>query len=312
MEIQVKDQRKAYIFALIAVFFWSTVASAFKLSLEYLSPLELVLYAVLTSIVVLFGIIVYQNKLNQIKGHFRKNFFMILFLGLLNPFLEYIFLFKAYDILPVQEAQTINYTWALMLTYLSIPLLKQKLHATDFIAGLICYFGVLIIATKGAPLSLEFTNGYGVILALLTTVFWSLYWIYNTKVNVDPVVGIFCNFLISLPFILIYIGVTQGFRVPEIEGIGGAIYVGLFEMSITFLFWLKAMNYTTSTTKIANLIFIAPFLSLILIYFIVKEEILMSTIFGLVLIIMGLLVQQSTSIKNRVTKTKANKNNNVD
>jgi len=300
----IKNQKLAYIFALIAVFFWSTVASAFKLSLEYFTPLELVLYAVLTSILTLFLIIVYQNKLGLIKKHFKKNFFMILFLGLLNPFLEYIVLFEAYDILPVQEAQTINYTWALMLTYLSIPLLGHKLHRTDFIAGIVCYFGVLIIATKGSPLSLDFTNGYGVFLALLTTVFWSLYWIFNTKVKVDPTVGIFCNFLISLPFILVYLAFTEGFRMPEIEGLFGAAYVGLFEMSITFLFWLKAMNYTNSTTKIANLIFIAPFLSLILIYFIVKEEILLSTIIGLVLIIAGLLVQQGGALKDKIKKRK--------
>jgi len=299
-----KNQKLAYIFALVAVFFWSTVASAFKLSLQYLSPIELVLYAVLTSIAVLYAILVYQKKTNQIMKHYRKNFYMILFLGLLNPFLEYIVLFKAYDLLPVQEAQTINYTWALMLTYLSIPLLKHKIHKSDFIAGIICYFGVLIIATKGAPFSLEFTNGYGVFLALLTTIFWSLYWIYSTKVKVDAVVGLFCNFLISLPFILIYLGMTEGFKVPQVEGLFGAFYVGLFEMSITFLFWLKAMNYTTSTTKIANLIFIAPFLSLILIYFVVKEQILFSTIWGLILIIVGLLIQQTYYNQSKPLKNK--------
>ncbi len=70
-----------------------------------------------------------------------------------------------------------------MLTYLSIPLLGHKPKITDLIAGFICYFGVLIIATKGAPFSLEFTNTYGIILALLTTIIWSLYWIYNTKIK---------------------------------------------------------------------------------------------------------------------------------
>ena len=204
----------------------------------------------------------------------------------------YIVLFQAYDLLPVQEAQTINYTWALTLTYLSIPLLKQKLKIEDFFAGLICYVGVLIIATKGDPFSLDFTNSYGVFLALLSTIFWSLYWIYNTKIKADPVIGLFCNFFIALPLIAIYIYFTEGFSIPDIKGIYGAVYVGLFEMSITFLFWLKAMSLTSSTTKIANLIFIAPFISLIFIYFIVKETILLSTIGGLCLIILGLLIQQ--------------------
>ncbi len=296
------NQKLSYIYALIAVFLWSTVASAFKLSLEYLSPIELVLYAVITSILTLFIILLYQKKLNKIREHFKTHFLFILFLGILNPFLMYIVLFQAYDLLPVQEAQTINYTWALTLTYLSIPLLKQKLKLEDFIAGLICYLGVLIIATKGDPFSLDFTNFYGVFLALLSTIFWSLYWIYNTKIKADPVIGLFCNFLIALPLIIIYIYFTEGFSIPNIKGIYGAMYVGLFEMSITFLCWLKAMSLTSSTTKIANLIFIAPFISLLFIYFIIKETILLSTIIGLCLIILGLVVQQLRHLKDKFKK----------
>ena len=63
-------------------------------------------------------------------------------------------------------------------------------------------------------------------------------------------------------------------------------------MGITFLFWLKAMQNATSTAKIANLIFISPFISLIFIYFIVGEEIYLSTIVGLSTIIFGLILQQ--------------------
>ena len=81
------------------------------------------------------------------------------------------------------------------------------------------------------------------------------------------------------------------------SGILGAIYVGLFEMGITFLFWLKAMQNATNTVKIANLIFISPFLSLIYIYFILHEPIYISTLYGLLLIIAGLIIQQRFSRK---------------
>lgn len=183
MEIQVKYQSKAYIFALIPVFFWATVTSVFKIRKLTLSVAELVFYAVLTSVVALFIIVLIKKLSKDVIAHFKKNFKMILLLVILNPFLQYIILFKAYDLLLVQEAQTINFKWALMLTYLSIPLLGHKPKITDLIAGFICYFGVLIIATKGAPFSLEFTNTYGIILALLTTIIWSLYWMYNTKIK---------------------------------------------------------------------------------------------------------------------------------
>jgi drug/metabolite transporter (DMT)-like permease len=206
-------------------------------------------------------------------------------------------LFKAYDLLPAQEAQAINYTWALMLAFLSVIFLKQKLTIKDILAGIICYFGVLIISTKGEPFSLNFSNIDGVLLALLSTVLWSMYWIINTKQKADPIVGLFSNFLVSLPIIIIYFLLTQPLVLPDIKGILAASYVGLFEMGITFFFWLKAMQSATSTAKIANLIFISPFISLIFIYFIVGEQIYISTIFGLTTIILGLILQQFKSSK---------------
>lgn len=252
----------------------------------------MLLYASFASFLILFIIILAQNKLPLVFTHIKHNSFMTLLLGSINPFLYYLVLFKAYDLLPAQEAQAINYTWALMLTFLSVPLLKQKLTFSDIIAGIICYFGVLIISTKGAPFSLNFSNMDGVLLALLSTVLWAIYWIFNTKSKADPLVSLFSNFLFALPIIGIYVYFTQEIEIPDVKAILAATYVGFFEMGITFLFWLKAMQVAESTAKIANLIFISPFISLILIYFILNEPIYISTLFGLCFIIVGLLIQR--------------------
>lgn len=293
----INSQKLAYKYALTSIFLWSTVATAFKVSLKYLSVSELLLYSSIFSSIILFSIILYQKKLNIFKNYIFKNYHKVFISALINPFLYYLVLFKAYDLLPAQEAQAINYTWALTLTFLSVVFLKQKLTIKDILAGLICYFGVLIISTKGEPFSLNFSDYNGILLALLSTVLWSIYWIINTKQKIDPVIGLFSNFLISLPLIFIYFFVTQPLEIPDIKGIFAAIYVGFFEMGITFLFWLKAMQSATSTSKIANLIFISPFLSLISIYFIVGEKIYLSTILGLSVIIIGLLFQQIKSKK---------------
>lgn len=241
--------------------------------------------------------IIYQKKLSAVKIHILGNYKKIFLLGLINPFLYYLVLFKAYDLLPAQEAQAINYTWALMLAFLSVIFLKQKLTIKDVLAGIICYLGVLIISTKGEPFSLNFSNIDGVVFALFSTVLWSMYWIINTKQKSDPLVGLFSNFLVSLPLIIIYFVLTQTFVIPDFKGILAASYVGFFEMGITFLFWLKAMHSAVSTAKIANLIFISPFISLIFIHFIVGEEIYLSTIFGLSIIILGLVLQQFKNSK---------------
>ena len=299
-----KSDQVAYKYALIAVFLWSTVATAFKFSLQYLSVIELLLIASVTSFFILLLVLILQKKTHLVYTHIKQNFILVLILAALNPLLYYLILFQAYDLLPAQEAQAINYTWALTLSLLSVFFLKQKLRLIDIIAGIICYFGVLIISTKGSPFSLDFSNSEGVLFALLSTIIWSLYWIFSTKLKVDSTVSIFTNFLFATPLLLIYYICTQDILVPETTGILSAMYVGIFEMGVTFLFWLKAMQNTSDTVKIANLIFLSPFLSLIYIYFILHETIYISTIFGLILIILGLLIQQKNSYTKSNSKTK--------
>lgn len=293
-----KNQSLAYRYALISVFLWSTVATAFKVSLSMMSPIELLFYSSLSSLVILGVILVYQKKFSKIFLHVKENFFKVLLLGAINPFVYYLVLFKAYDILPAQEAQAINYTWALMLSYLGVVFLGQKLFLADIVAGIICYFGVLIIATKGEPFSLEFSNAFGVSLALFSTVLWSVYWIINSKSKSDAVVGLFCNFFVGVVFIVVYIIFTGGVALPSLKGAFAAVYVGFFEMGVTFVFWLKAVSLAQNVSKVSNLIFLSPFLSLIFISVFVGEEILPSTLAALALIVGGLIFQQKFKTKH--------------
>jgi drug/metabolite transporter (DMT)-like permease len=287
-----KNQTKAYIFALSAVLLWSTVASAFKLSLRYMNATQLLFYASLLSLFFLLGIVTYLKKWYLLRSYSMSTYVKLAILGLLNPFIYYLVLFHAYELLPAQEAQPINYTWALMLSYLSVFILKHRLTLRDIIAGLICYFGVFVISTHGALFSFSFSNPFGVALALCSTILWSLYWLYNTKLHVDPSIGLLINFLAGVPAIAIYMVWSNTSFNCSLYALLGASYVGLFEMGITFVLWLQAMKYSTNTSKIANLIFISPFLSLLFISLFVGEKILFSTFIGLILIILGLLIQQ--------------------
>ncbi len=285
-------QSRAYLFGISAVLLWSTVASAFKLSLRYLEPIQLLFYATIASLLVLFALLLRQGHLQRLLHTTRRDLVLCAALGLLNPCLYYWVLFKAYDLLPAQEAQPLNYTWAITLSILAVPLLKQRLRRLDLLAISVSYFGILVIATHGAPLALHFSNGYGVLLALGSTLIWSLFWIFNTRSRMEPVVGLFLNFLFALPVIALITGLTTGFGFDSVYGLYGAAYVGLFEMGVTFVLWLNALRLTNSTAKVANLIFLSPILSLFLIHVIVGEDIHWSSGVGLLLIIAGNALQQ--------------------
>ncbi len=171
----------AYLYGFAAVCLWSTVATAFKLALNHFSPLQLVFVAVITSITSLSLILAYQGKIGLLCSQFNQRPLFYLQTGLLNPFLYYLVLFKAYDLLPAQQALSLNYTWAVLLPLVAAPLLKQKLRTTDILAASIAYAGVFIIATGGNLASFTFDSPMGILLALASTLFWCLYWIINTK-----------------------------------------------------------------------------------------------------------------------------------
>lgn len=292
-----RAQRKAYVFGLATVLLWSTVASAFKLTLRYVDYVQLLFYSSLFSTAVLGAILVWQRKLGLAFSGSRKDYTRSMVLGALNPALYYLVLFKAYDLLPAQEAQPLNYTWALTLSLFSIPLLKQRMSTWEVAALILGYTGVFVISTHGDFTAFRPSNPLGVALALGSAFIWALYWIYNTKDPRDPVVCLFLSFAFGLPWTLVFCLFFSSLHLSTIQGLLGTAYVGCFEMSVTFVLWLLALRSSVNTARVSMLIFISPFFSLVFIRFFVGERILPSTIVGLGLLVAGLLLQRKGSRK---------------
>jgi len=286
-------QRRAYLFGLGTVLIWSTVASAFKIALAHMDHVQLLLVADAVSVATLFCILAAQGKVRLLGGLRGSELLRNALLGALNPFLYYLVLFKAYSLLPAQVAQPLNYTWAIALSLLSVPLLGQKLTRRDLAAIGVSYAGVVALSTQGDITGLGLGSPLGVGMALLSTLIWALYWIANTKNATDPVVALFVNFAAAFPLILTTALCTSGLPGPaNLPGLPAACYVGVFEMGVSFVLWLLAMRLTTSTARIGNLIFLSPFLSLVLIHFVLGEVIHATTYLGLVLILCGNALQK--------------------
>ena len=292
------QKRKGDLLGLVAVLLWSTVATAFKLSLRHLSPAQLLLLSCIVSWLFLSAVLLYRGMFRAAFRNLKSGFGRAFLMGLLNPCLYYLILFEAYDLLPAQEAQALNYTWALTISLLAVPILGHALRWRDVLAALISYSGVVVIATRGHLASLEFANPTGVALALLSTLIWAIYWLLGTRDKVDPVTGLFLNFTLATPVLLLYCGLSGELTTIELSGLPGAVYVGLFEMGLTFILWGLAMKNTDSTARTANLIFLSPPLSLVFIALVLQEPILTSTLAGLGLILAGLAFQRFRKTKN--------------
>lgn len=283
---------KSNLYALAAVFLWSTVATAFKLTLDGMSYAQLVFYSSVTSCLVLFAIS-FRNSKHRLKFIFHRNYlFKNLLLGFTNPFLYYIVLFKAYSILPAQEAQPLNYTWPIAISIFSAIFLKNKITIKTIIGLISAFIGILIIATRGELLNLHFHDTLGVVLAAGSSIIWASYWIMNLLDKRENSIKLFAAFFYGSILSGIYILLFDSFAVQSFSNLMGSIYIGIFEMGITFFLWMKGLQLSVNKSKTATLVYLSPFISLIFITLILGEKLFTSSIIGLVFIIGGILYQQ--------------------
>ncbi|MDX9945840.1 MAG: DMT family transporter [Bacteroidales bacterium] len=284
--------RLSYIYAGTAILFWATIPTAFKICLGEMSVLHMLSIASVTSALALLGILLLEKKTSLLRLSSPSDLLKSAILGLMNPFIYYLVLLRAYQLLPAQVAQPLNMIWPIILVFLSVPILKQKIAARSFIALFISFIGVYIISSQGHLFSHNQANTKGVLLATGSSVFWALYFILNMKDKRDEAVKLFLNFLFGSFYLALTLAITGNWPVSiSLRGLSSAVYIGLFEMGITFFFWLKALQMAPSTDKVSNLVYLAPFLSLVFVHFILHEPIYYTTPAGLILIVSGILVQ---------------------
>ncbi|MDD3103903.1 MAG: EamA family transporter, partial [Candidatus Cloacimonetes bacterium] len=146
----------------------------------------------------------------------------------------------------------------------------------------------------------------GTALALGSSVIWALYWVISLKDKRESTVKLMYNFLDGFILILLFVLLSKapilhpGALIPQALLTG--TWIGIFEMGLTFVLWLKALELTENTAKISNLIFITPFLSLLLIRSILAEAIHPATILGLSLIVASNLIQKSGLFTRKAAK----------
>ncbi len=246
---------------------WSTVASAFKFSLRYMGPINLLFYSSLTSLIV-FGLL-HSSEFSPRKENLR-----FAYLGFLIV-LYYLLLFSAYEGL-------------LMLVLLSVPLLGKRPGVKILFGLFIGFLGALIVVTRGNLTNLNFSDLVGVALGLGSAVVWATYWLLNLRDKRSLIEKTFWNFLFGFAYVSVLLAFAGGFSIPPVEGLIGAVYVGLFEMGVTFLIWYKAVEDDVAFAS--NLAYFIPFLSLVFIFLVVGEDIMPGTLTGLVLIVLGILI----------------------
>ena len=286
------QDNKAIVYAAIAVLSWSTVASAFKIALRYLSSFELLLVASCTAFFIFLFTLLARKKWKEVKNLSASQWRWFALLGLLNPVTYYLVLFRAYDLLPAQVAQPVNYSWPILLLILLSLFAGQSIPKIKYVGMLLSLGGVVLIsAGTGLSDKLEFSVT-GFLLAFLSAFLWAGYWmVSNKRKEVDAIIALTVTFFFGSAYLLIASLWMEPVVLP-IQALLSGMYVGAFEIGIPFVCFGMAIQLTSNATLVNQMCYLSPFLSLFLIHLVLGEQVVWTTYAGLLLIVVGIIFNQ--------------------
>ena len=284
---------KSIVLAAVAVLSWATVATAFKIALQHLTVYNMLFIATVTATVIYTVMMTVEGKWGALLRIPKKVALEALALGLLNPTVYYMILFQAYDMLPAQVAQPVNYAWPIFLVIMLAVFNRERIPWRKYIGMAISVGGVVCISMGGGGVEGKLSAaGRG--MALLSAVLWGVYWMVNERLKnkLDTTSALFLGFAVGSVVLGVGGWISGAIEVGSRAGVLSGIYIGCFEMGIPFLAFGMALRTTKNPALVNQMCYLSPFLSLFLISMILCEKIAPATYAGLALIVAGLVYNQ--------------------
>lgn len=290
------EEEISYIYVALAVLLWGTSAAVGKLLLNTLDNLQVLLFVSLISSLTLFMIVVFQKKFHYIKKYQLRDYWRFAYMGFVGVFLYNAFFFAGLMLAPAQEALIVNYTWPLWVVIFAVIVLKEHFDFKKLVAILLGFIGVYIVVTKGDVFAFSVESVVGNIFALAGAVSYGIFSVQGKKHNYERFTSMMFYYIFTLVFITITVLFLSEIPIISVYELAGLAWLGMFTSGLGFVFWFLALKHG-DTAKMSNIIFLTPFLSLVYIYFLVGEQILFSSVIGLIMIVAGIIIQTNKKFR---------------
>ena len=290
--------KKSYMYAIVPVLIWSTLASIAKTILSALPNMEVLSISSVFAFIFLLLLNIKNGIIKKMDGFTLKDYSVISGLGFVGLFMYYALYYYGLTQLSSQEACILNYLWPIMLVIFSCIILKEKMTTVKGLAMLCSFIGIIIISV-GSKESVHGNPTLGMISCIVAAACYGLFSVMNKKLNYNQNISMMIMWLVTAVASGIFGNFTESW-IP-IRGAQwlGLLWLGIVVCALAYLLWAYAINNTKDTSKIANLAFLTPFLSLVLSGIFLKEQIQPRAFVALIFIIGGILLQNMFEHKRK-------------
>lgn len=278
--------KKSYVFAGVAIFFWSTIATVSKLLLSQMDSMQVVGISSLFAFLFLLILNILKGNLKELRSYKVKDYLTIALLSILGIFGYHLLLYLGMERMEGGKAFIINYLWPLMIVLFACLLLKEKFTLRKMLAILLSFAGVFAVSSTGSGE----TQLAGILFCISAAVVYGLFSVLNKKCNYNNYLCMMLCYLVAFLLSAVYMLIRRTPLSLDLPQTLGLLWNGICTYAIAYTLWAIALA-KGETAKISNLAYITPFLSLIWTTLILKEPFQPISLLGLLCIVGGILIQ---------------------
>ena len=287
---------RSFFYLGLCILSWGLIPVVTKHILVELNNLQMLFYSTLFSCIVMSGIVLFQKKTSLLATYGVHDYAKIGALGFLGTYLYYVLLYGALALTSASEGFILAYTWPMLVIIFALPLLKERLTVKKLCSIFISFSGIVVIVTHGSIFTLSFTSLQGDMLALGGAGVFALFSVLGKRYQYDQVVSVFLYFVTALVFIIPTLFLFSSLKIPSLQIWLWLLLNGFVVNGVSYIFWFKALEYG-DTSVTSNALYLTPFLSLVYIALFLGEQILISSIVGLGIIVVGIILQSVNPVK---------------
>lgn len=282
--------KKNYIYALLTVSIWSTMAAVAKMILFDIPNLETLSISSIFAFVFLLIINIKNGLIRELKQYSVKDYVIMAGLGFLGLFMYSALYYYGLTQLSSQEACIINYLWPIMLVIFSCIILKEKFTTIKGIAMLCSFVGIVILSTGNTSVANE-NSMSGIISCIIAAACYGLFSVLNKKADYNQNIAMMVIWFVVAVCSAILGPITEDWKPIEGTQWLGMLWLGVVIDAVAYLLWALALKGVKNTAKIANLAYLTPFLSLVVSAVALNEQVSFRAIVALIFIVGGILLQ---------------------
>ena len=302
MKTKAKKGYLAYIFLTVPILLWAATPLIVS-ELSVTLPISLINWlSTAFSIILLSIVLSFSGKWKVFQLYKKRDYITMLLMGAIGMFPYTALYYLAFSLAPANAGNIniINYTWPVWIIILSVFFLKEPLTLTKIMGILLSFAGVYLIFSNGNMKGLQVHQSAHYMPAYLSAgagaFFWGLFSVLSKRCRFEPLSSLLIYNISAFLFFSVIVLFFTGLKTPSINEWILLFILGGCINGLGYLFWILALRYG-DTARIANLVYLTPFIALVYIYIFRGTRIHAFQFAGLTLIVAGPVIQHALRIR---------------